>query len=96
MKFHLIYPSWNKLEGQTHFNLPPHGPVVMAATIPENVEIIFTDENVDKLVYYEETNYINNAIAREKQLKGWLREKKIALIESFNPSWEDLSKGWYT
>jgi len=51
---------------------------------------------VDKLVYYEETNYINNAIAREKQLKGWLREKKIALIESFNPSWEDLSKGWYT
>ena len=50
---------------------------------------------VNKLVYYEETNYINNSIEREKQLKGWLRKKKIALIESMNPDWEDLSKGWF-
>jgi putative endonuclease len=33
---------------------------------------------------------------REKQIKGWLRKKKIALIESVNPGWKDLSKGWYT
>ena len=50
---------------------------------------------VNKLVYYEETNYINNSIEREKQLKGWLRKKKMALIESMNPDWEDLSKGWF-
>jgi len=56
----------------------------------------FTEKyKVNKLVYYEVTNYINNSIQREKQLKGWLRKKKIALIESMNPDWEDLSKGWF-
>lgn len=49
---------------------------------------------IDKLVYFEETNDIEVAIAREKQIKGWLRAKKIALIESINPQWEDLSKEW--
>lgn len=49
---------------------------------------------IDKLVYFEETNDIKVAIAREKQIKGWLRAKKIALIESINPQWEDLSKEW--
>lgn len=51
--------------------------------------------NVSKLVYYEETSFVNNAIAREKQLKGWLRKKKINLIESINPNWEDLSNDWF-
>ena len=50
---------------------------------------------IDRLVYYEETNDILAAIAREKQIKGWLREKKIALIESVNPEWRDLSKDWF-
>ncbi len=49
---------------------------------------------VDKLVYYEVTNYILNAIEREKQIKGWLRKKKIELIESMNPEWDDLSEEW--
>ena len=47
---------------------------------------------IDKLVYFEETNDINVAISREKQIKGWLRKKKIALIESMNPGWKDLSE----
>ena len=51
--------------------------------------------NITKLVYYEETDNINVAIAREKQIKGWLRAKKIALIESENPKWKDLSLDWY-
>jgi putative endonuclease len=51
--------------------------------------------NITKLVYYEETDNINVAIAREKQIKGWLRAKKIALIESENPEWKDLSLDWY-
>jgi putative endonuclease len=47
---------------------------------------------VDRLVYYEYFRYVKNAIAREKQLKGWKRNKKIALIVAENPSWRDLSK----
>ena len=50
---------------------------------------------VTKLVYYEEGNDVDAALAREKQIKGWLRAKKIALIESKNPEWKDLSLGWY-
>jgi len=51
--------------------------------------------NITRLVYFEETDDIKAAIAREKQIKGWLRSKKIALIESLNPKWEDLSINWY-
>jgi len=51
--------------------------------------------HIAKLVYYEETNDIQVAISREKQIKGWLRGKKIALIESVNPKWNDLSEGWF-
>ena len=47
--------------------------------------------NIDRLVYYEATEDVNAAISREKQIKGWLRAKKIALIESMNPDWVDLS-----
>ena len=47
--------------------------------------------NVIKLVYYEEYEYIYNAIAREKQIKGGSRQKKIELIESINKEWEDLA-----
>jgi putative endonuclease len=47
--------------------------------------------HVTSLVYYEETSDVLAAIAREKQIKGWLRKRKIALIESLNPYWFDLS-----
>jgi len=50
--------------------------------------------NITKLVYYEETQDVRAAIAREKQIKGWLRVKKVALIESVNPGWDDLSLCW--
>ena len=50
--------------------------------------------NITMLVYYEETPDVHVAIAREKQIKGWLRSKKIALIESLNSNWEDLSTEW--
>jgi putative endonuclease len=48
--------------------------------------------NITKLVYYEEPNDVRSAIEREKQIKGWLRQKKIDLIESMNPEWKDLSE----
>ena len=47
--------------------------------------------NITMLVYYEVTSDVYSAISREKQLKGWLRSKKIGLIESMNPDWRDLS-----
>ena len=47
--------------------------------------------NLDRLVFFEDYPTAREAIAREKQLKGWRREKKIALIESMNPAWKDLS-----
>jgi len=50
--------------------------------------------NLNKLVYYEQTNDVNSAIQREKQIKKWRREKKNNLIEMMNPKWEDLSKGF--
>lgn len=50
--------------------------------------------NITKLVYYEGTNEVTSAIVREKQIKGWLRRRKIALIELANPRWKDLSEEW--
>jgi len=50
--------------------------------------------NITKLVYFETTTDVRTAIARERQIKGWLRVKKIALIESVNPNWDDLSADW--
>ena len=47
--------------------------------------------NISKLVYFEMTEDVNAALSREKQIKGWLRSKKVVLIESVNPQWEDLS-----
>jgi len=51
--------------------------------------------NCNKLVYFEEFQWIHDAIAREKQIKGGSRQKKIDLILSMNPAWNDLSEGWY-
>ena len=55
----------------------------------------FTEKyNVNKLVYIESCNDVKDAIAREKQIKGWKREKKNVLIESINKNWEDISESW--
>ncbi len=52
------------------------------------------DYNCNRLVYYERFSTPNRAIAREKQLKGWSRPKKLALIKTTNPTWIDLSEEW--
>ena len=54
-----------------------------------------TRYNIKKLVFQEDYDSILEAIAREKQLKGWVRRKKIALIEEDNPEWDDLAETWY-
>jgi putative endonuclease len=56
----------------------------------------FTDQyDIERLLYWEPYGDVHKAIAREKQLKGWRREKKVVLIESVNPQWLDLSREWY-
>jgi putative endonuclease len=54
-----------------------------------------TKYNLTKLVYYESTNDVKSAIIREKQIKGWIRKKKIRLIEKENIEWCDLSDAWF-
>ena len=49
---------------------------------------------INRLVYYERFQFIGNAIRREKQIKGWDRAKRIALIERDNPTWDDLADDW--
>jgi len=50
---------------------------------------------ITRLVYFEMTTDVKAAISREKQIKGWLRSKKIGLVESVNPEWKDLSAEWF-
>ena len=51
--------------------------------------------NCNRLVHFEEFDQVEDAIAREKEIKGWLRKKKVALIEKSNGTWRDLSWGWF-
>ena len=56
----------------------------------------FTEKyKVNKLVYFEETGDVWEALAREKEIKKWRREKKNNLVQSLNPRWIDLSEGWF-
>jgi len=50
--------------------------------------------NLTRLVYYEAFSYPDAAIARENEIKGWRREKKLKLIQSINPQWNDLAEHW--
>ena len=50
--------------------------------------------NIRRLVHWEEFADVRDAIAREKEIKGWRREKKVRLVEGVNPGWRDLAEGW--
>lgn len=72
MKFVLIYPKWPKLERQTEFHLPPHGPVVFAATLPEDVEVTFFDENVESIDFDMQADFVGISVMLTLQIKrGW-------------------------
>ncbi|MDD3876888.1 MAG: radical SAM protein [Bacteroidales bacterium] len=72
MKFHLIYPKWEKLEGQTTFHLPPHGPVVFAASLPSYVDVVFTDENVEPIQFSSDVDFVGISMMLTTQVKrGW-------------------------
>lgn len=59
-----------------------------------NVEGFAATYRIDRSIYAEAFPEVRDAIAREKQLKGWRREKKVALIEATNPGWNDLGEDW--
>ncbi len=86
MKFKLIYPKWPKLRGQNEFHLPPHGPVVFAATLPEDVDIHFTDENLEQVDFDEPVDFVGISMMLTAQIKrGWeiadaYREKGIKVV----------------
>ncbi len=72
MKIKLIYPRWPKLERQTEFNLPPHGPVCFAATVPDDVELSFTDEHVEEINFDEKVDLVAISCMLTCQIpRGW-------------------------
>jgi radical SAM superfamily enzyme YgiQ (UPF0313 family) len=86
MKFILIYPEWRKLDRQTEFHLPPHGPVVFAATLPDDVEVVFFDENVQSINFDEPADFVGISVMLTIQIKrAWeiadiYRQKGIKVI----------------
>jgi radical SAM superfamily enzyme YgiQ (UPF0313 family) len=72
MKFLLIYPKWEKLNRQTSFTLPPHGPVVMAAALPEYVDVTFIDENVEPVDFGADVDFVGISMMLTAQVRrGW-------------------------
>ncbi len=72
MKVKLIYPKWPKLERQTEFNLPPHGPIVFAAALPDYVEVDFVDENMEDFNYDDPVDLVFISMMLTTQVKrGW-------------------------
>ena len=69
VKFLLIYPRWTKLDEQTTFHLPPHGPVVMAAALPADVEVKFIDENVEEIDFTTDADFIGLSVMLTSQIK---------------------------
>ena len=86
MKFKLIYPGWAKLDRQTEFHLPPHGPVVFAATLPEYVDIDFVDENLEEIDFDAPVDFVGISMMLTVQVKrGWAiadryRKKGVKVI----------------
>lgn len=72
MKIRLIYPKWPKLDRQTDFNLPPHGPVCFAATVPGEIELNFTDEHVEPINFDEQVDLVAISCMLTCQItRGW-------------------------
>jgi radical SAM superfamily enzyme YgiQ (UPF0313 family) len=86
IKFKLIYPRWSKLFTQTEFHLPPHGPVVFAAALPDEVEVDFTDENLEEINFDDPVDFVGISMMLTIQIKrGWeiadiYRKKGIRVI----------------
>jgi putative endonuclease len=92
--FH-VYIMTNKKRGTLYTGVTSNIVVRVWQHKNKVVEGFTSRYNLTKLAYCEELGDAVQAITREKQIKGWVRSKKIALIESINPHWEDLAEHWY-
>ena len=94
MREHFVYIMTNLSRTTRHIGLTNN---LVRRVYERKMKLVagFTKRyNLDCLVLFESTDDITAAIAREKELKGWVRRKKVALVHSLNPTWEDLSKEW--
>ena len=86
MKMTLVYPSWRKLDRQTEFNLPPHGPVVFAATVPPGVALTFVDENLQEIDFGAPCDLVGISVMltcqlpRAFEIAGRYRERGIPVL----------------
>ena len=86
MNFLLVYPKWPKLEHQTEFHLPPHGPVNMAAAIPSWVKVTFIDENVDTVPFEQSWDFVGistmltSQLPRAFEIASQFRERGVDVI----------------
>ncbi len=72
MKINIIYPKWPKIKYQTEFFLPPHGPVCFAATIPDDIELCFCDENVQAIDFGEQADLVAMSVMLTCQIpRAW-------------------------
>ncbi len=72
MKIIIIYPKWPKLTKQTEFHLPPHGPVCFAAAIPDDIEILFYDENVQDIIFTQKADLVALSVMLTCQMpRAW-------------------------
>lgn len=85
-KVTLIYPRWNKIPEQTEFHLPPHGPVCVAASIPEEYDLVFIDENVDEVDFSSSTDAVllsmmlTCQLPRGREIAAEFRKRGIPVI----------------
>ena len=72
MRFKLIYPKWPKLDRQSEFHLPPHGPVVFAASLPDGIEVAFIDENLETIDFDDPVDLVGISMMLTVQVRrGW-------------------------
>ncbi len=94
MKYYYVYIMTNRKRGVLYTGITNN----LERRVREHKEKVnsgFASKyHCTKLVYYDSSADVRGAIEREKQIKGWLRSKKIALIESENPEWRDLCEEW--
>ena len=90
MKFYFVYILASKRNGTIYIGVTSNLPKRIWEHKNNLVEGFTKKYNVHNLVYFEQTENVNSALLREKQLKKWKREWKIELIEKDNPQWKDL------